>query len=123
MDVAKTPASGRDAGGRFAAGNAGGPGRPRRDTERAYLAIMSEACSPEAWREIVQSAVTDAKAGDAKAREWLSGYLVGKPAHDATTLHELAVEEAAEADPVALGALQRRGADKQARLFAELSAL
>ncbi len=90
----------RDAAGRFTPGNPGGPGRPRRDTERTYLSTVSEACSPETWREIVARAVADAKAGDAAARAWLAGYLVGRPATVAVTLHALAVEAAAGKDPV-----------------------
>jgi len=97
LDGGKTD---RDVVGRFIPGNPGGPGRPRRDTERAYLAAISEACSPETWREIVARAVADAKAGDAAARAWLAGYLVGRPATVAVTLHALAVEAAAGKDPV-----------------------
>jgi hypothetical protein len=45
--------------------------------ERQYLAAFAEAVSPSDWRAIIQRAVADAKAGDAKARDWLSKYLVG----------------------------------------------
>ena len=91
---------GRDGHGRFVAGNAGGPGRPRRDTERAYVTALAEACPPERWRLIVARAVADAEGGDAKAREWLGTYLLGKPAGEAPTLHALAVQEATGHDPV-----------------------
>lgn len=94
------PVGDRDRAGRFAPGNGGGPGRPRRATERAYLATISAACPPDAWREIVSRAVADAKAGDAKARDWLAAYLVGRPETAAVTLHTLAVEDAAGTDPV-----------------------
>lgn len=50
-----------------------------RATGRTYLAALSEACPPETWREIVERAIEDAKAGDAKARDWLASYLVGRP--------------------------------------------
>ena len=93
---------------RFAPGNPGGPGRPRRQTERAYLAIISEACPPEAWRQIVELTVKQAKNGQEKAREWLASYLVGKPEHPATTLHGLAVEEETGTDPIASDAKERR---------------
>lgn len=73
---------------------------PTRNTERTYLAAISEACSPETWREIVARTVEDAKAGDAKARDWLASCLVGRPGNDAATLHALAVDELAGADPV-----------------------
>ncbi len=97
LDGGKTD---RDADGRFTAGNPGGPGRPRRDTERTYLTAVSEACPPETWREIVARAVADAKAGDGAARAWLAGYVVGRPATVAVTLHALAVEAAAGTDAV-----------------------
>ena len=62
----------RDEHGRFAEGNAGGPGRPRRTVERDYLAVLSEAVSLDDWRAVVARAVDDAKAGDARARDWLA---------------------------------------------------
>ena len=69
--------SDRKTNGTFAPGNPGGPGRPRRAVERQYLAAFAEAVSPSDWRAIIGKAVADAKAGDAKARDWLSKYLVG----------------------------------------------
>ena len=50
------------------------------------------------WRkgeEIVEKAVADAKNGGPKAREWLAGYLVGKPEGLAPTLKGMAIEDAA----------------------------
>ncbi len=82
----------RGARGRFAKGNLGGPGRPRRAVEREYLAALSAAVSLDDWREIVQRAVTDAKGGDATARVWLARYLVG----DKLTLAGVAAREAAQ---------------------------
>jgi hypothetical protein len=67
--------NGRDRGGRFAAGNLGGPGRPRRDVERAYVDATVAAVPIDAWSEIVSQAVADAKAGDGVARAWLSKVL------------------------------------------------
>jgi hypothetical protein len=101
--MAKT-SNGRTGAGQFAPGNPGGPGRLRRETERAYLAVISEACPPETWREIVEKIVHQTRYGNLKAVEWLASYLVGKPAHEAATLHALAVEEAAGSDLVALEA-------------------
>ena len=69
----------RDGMGRFVKGNPGGPGRPRSNKEEKYLAAMSEACDEEAWQAIVLRATQDAINGDAKARTWLSDYLVGPP--------------------------------------------
>ena len=69
-------------------------------TSRAYYVAMlwvckRVACSPEIWREIIEKAVVDAKNGDAKAREWLASYLVGKPEGLAPTLKRMAIEDAA----------------------------
>jgi hypothetical protein len=100
--------SGRDNSGKFAAGNTGGPGRPPRATERDYLVALSESCSTDDWQEIVTRAVDDAKGGDAKARAWLAGYLVGEPGSRGELLHTIAVEVAAGSDPLELDAAKRR---------------
>lgn len=73
----------RDKGGKFAAGNSGGPGRPKRETEVAYLRVMLEEVPLDTWREIVRNVVKRAKSGDAKAIAWLSGYVIGLPKADA----------------------------------------
>ncbi len=70
-------ANGRAHGGQFAKGNVGGPGRPRRVVETDYLATLSEAVPLDAWQAIVARAVEDAKCGDARARDWLTRYLIG----------------------------------------------
>jgi hypothetical protein len=49
-------------------------------SEIDYLRTLTEQCPPETWRAICRRAVADAEAGDAKAREWLSRYLLGNPA-------------------------------------------
>jgi hypothetical protein len=77
--VGKWMSSDRNTNGRFAAGWHGGPGRPRRTVEAAYLAALSEAVTPEVWRDIITTAIERAKGGDAKARDWLGSYLIGKP--------------------------------------------
>lgn len=69
----------RRSNGTFLPGHPGGPGRPRREVERRYLAVLSEEVTPEKWQQIVRVAAADALAGDARAREWLGLYLVGKP--------------------------------------------
>ena len=68
--------------GTFAAGHKGGPGRPRRETEREYLDCLVGAVSLSAWRKVIAKAVADAKAGDTKAREWLGRYLLPAPRTD-----------------------------------------
>lgn len=84
--------------GRFKVGNPGGPGRPKRQTEASYLAVMMEACDLEAWRAIVGQAVADALIGDAKAREWLGRYLVGEPATKAPAPLQVIVQQLLQTD-------------------------
>jgi len=85
----------RQGNGRFALGNPGGPGRPRRAVERDYLIVLSESVTLDDWRAIIQKTVDAAKNGDAKARDWLARHLVGdKP----LTLTALAADEAAGLD-------------------------
>ncbi len=81
----------RTPNGRFALGNRGGPGRPRRVIEADYLAALGEAITLDEWQQIVLKAKDDAKAGDAKAREWLGRHLLG--AAGQATLRALAVAE------------------------------
>jgi hypothetical protein len=70
----------RNGNGQYGPGNPGGPGRPRRVAEGDYLRALAEECPPETWRSICQRAVANALAGDGKARDWLSRYLLGHPA-------------------------------------------
>jgi hypothetical protein len=69
----------RNGDGRYANGNPGGPGRPRRATEVDYLRVLAEEVSLETWREIIRRARDDATKGDAKARDWIAKYLLGAP--------------------------------------------
>lgn len=69
----------RDKNGRFAKGNGGGPGRPRKQREIRYYEVTQESCTFADWKEIVKKAVQDAKTGDTAARRWLSDYLMGAP--------------------------------------------
>jgi hypothetical protein len=69
--------SGRNGDGRFAVGNPGGPGRPKRITEQDYLAALAAEVPLQVWRIIVRRAVNDALAGDHKARDWIARYLLG----------------------------------------------
>ena len=64
--------------GKFAAGNPGGPGRPFLRQQR-FLVAINDAVDPDTWKEIIQRAVDDAKAGDYRARDWLSKWLLGEP--------------------------------------------
>jgi hypothetical protein len=85
--ASKWMSSDRNANGRFAAGWRGGPGRPHRSVETQYLTALREAVPLETWGRICEAAVAQAVAGDAKAREWLASYLIGRP------IQAVAVEE------------------------------
>jgi hypothetical protein len=94
--------------GQFAKGNPGGPGRPRRAIERDYVAAIADVCTLERWRQVTERAVSDAIAGDAKAREFLARYLVGDKPRGLT---DLAVKEAGGVtaeDEVQAGVLERQ---------------
>lgn len=69
----------RDNRGRFTRGHPGGPGRPSRAVEVDYLHAMRACVSQEDWQRIVARAVADALKGDARAREWLSLFLLPAP--------------------------------------------
>jgi hypothetical protein len=87
--------AGRTSNGRFTFGNKASPGRPRRATEKDYLAVLTEEVSPETWRAICRRAAVDAKAGDARARDWIARYLLGPPT-ELLTLTAVAIAEEAE---------------------------
>jgi hypothetical protein len=90
--------TGRNGDGRFAAG---GPGRPRRATEKDYLAVLTEEVSPETWRAICRRAAEDARRGDARARDWIARYLLGPPGE---LMALSAVAQAEERDQANAGA-------------------
>ena len=70
----------RDSKGRFVKGASGNPqGRLPKQVEQTYLQVCEGVCSFDVWREITMKAVEQAKRGDARARQWLSDYLIGKP--------------------------------------------
>ena len=98
----------RDPSGKFAPGNPGGPGRPKRATEHRYVQGVVEGVPPERWAKIVERAAADAEAGDATARAWLTRILCGITP---PTPKELAVMEAAGQSIEAMvekGAAERR---------------
>ena len=70
----------RDSKGRFIKGASGNPqGRLPKRVEQNYLQVSEGVCTFDVWREITMKAVEQAKQGDARARQWLSDYLIGKP--------------------------------------------
>lgn len=76
----------RDAKGRFAPGNPGGPGRPPMQREGDRLATLREVVSADAWRGVCMRALKQALDGDHKAREWLSRYLLPQMGQDGDSL-------------------------------------
>jgi hypothetical protein len=109
----------RNVNGTLADGNPGGPGRPRRAVEVEYLAELSNALSLADWHEIVQRAVTDAKAGDDKARSWISRYALG--ATPVTLISLAQAEQAGISVDDELAAVTERA--QQDRTMRELSDL
>jgi hypothetical protein len=68
-----------DENGKFAKGNPGGPGRPKKEREQKFYEITLTAVTFDDWKAIVCKAKDQAKRGDAVARKWLSDYLIGPP--------------------------------------------
>lgn len=69
--------NGRDKAGRFTAGHAGGPGRPRGQAE--YLQAMKDAVTPAQWAAACKAVAQAAGAGDVQAFKALAAYLAGQP--------------------------------------------
>lgn len=114
----------RESNGRFAQGNTGGPGRPRRTVEQDYVTALCQAVPINAWLEVIARALEDAKAGDAQARQWLSRYLLG---NSPASLFSLAVQEQrgrSVEDEISIEAVKRDATDKKSealeRLFDQL---
>lgn len=97
----------RDTAGRFQVGNPGGPGRPKRQTEAAYMQAMMDEVPLDTWRDVVRAAVTEAKAGDHQARSWLAKYLVGEPKTEAPAPMQVIVEQLLQLDPALERAAER----------------
>lgn len=93
----------RATNGRFLPGNPGNRharGRPRRAAEQAYLDATIASVPLADWRRVAEKALAQAKAGDAKAREWLSRMLVGS---DPIPLTQLVEELQAELERIQHG--------------------
>lgn len=103
----------RDSKGRFVKGASGNPqGRLPKQTETSYLQVSESVCTFDVWREIVAKAIEQAKRGDARARQWLSDYLIGKPISMV-----MAVQEKQETEIIVKWAIQ----EKLDRLAGEIS--
>ncbi len=83
---------GRDAGGRFAAGNRGGPGNPFARQVAALRCALLAAFTPQDLEAVAQALVRQAKEGNVAAAKLLLSYALGKPAAavdpDTLDLHE-----------------------------------
>ena len=70
----------RDEKGRFVKGVSGNPkGRPAREIEESYRAILLDEVTPDDWRAIVRKAKEQAKRGDISARKFIADYIIGPP--------------------------------------------
>lgn len=56
-----------------------------RRTESDYMSMILDTVTLDDWRDVVSGALTAAKGGDAKARDWLGQYLVGQASWKAQT--------------------------------------
>jgi hypothetical protein len=83
---------------RFVKGCQPGPGRPRRQTEAAYLSVMMQNCPLETWAEVVQAAVDAAKQGDSAARTWLTKHLLGESTIAAPSPTQVIISELLDSD-------------------------
>lgn len=71
--------NGRDASGRFAPGNAGGPGNPHGGKAARFRSILLDAVSDEDMRAVARTLVERAKAGEQWAVRELLDRAIGKP--------------------------------------------
>ena len=62
-------------------------------TEGDYMSTLLDSVTLDDWEEVVSSALSAAKRGDAQARAWLAQYLVGKPAGKAPTPLTVVVQQ------------------------------
>lgn len=71
-----------------------------RRTETDYMSTLLDVVTLEDWREVVQAALTAAKAGNAVARNWLAQYLVGKSGTAAQSPIEIVAHQISGKDPL-----------------------
>jgi hypothetical protein len=88
--------TGRTPGGRFAPGNAGGPGNPHAGTVSKLRAAILAAVTPEDIEAIVRALVHRAKGGDLGAARELLDRAIGKPTDADLSERIDALERAAE---------------------------
>jgi hypothetical protein len=64
-----------------------------RRTEGDYMSTLLDIVTLDDWQDVVSSALSAAKQGDAQARAWLAQYLVGKPAGKAPSPLTVVVQQ------------------------------
>lgn len=70
----------RDEKGRFKPGYSGGPGRPKKDVENAYLNAVMDALSPTELTDLIKQLMeTEGWRPKAFAAELIMHYALGKP--------------------------------------------
>jgi len=79
-------ATGRDRGGRFAVGNAGGPGNPRLRALAKHQQAIADALTVEQVQDVVRNLHAAALAGDTMAAKVLLDRIAGKPAEAPSTI-------------------------------------
>ncbi len=83
METPITPspngANGRDASGRYTAGNRGGPGNPLAKRVGALRSALLDAVTEGDIRAVIATVVTSAKEGDMVAAKILFERVLGKP--------------------------------------------
>ena len=72
--------AGRDKRGRFAAGNAGGPGNPFARQTAALRQALLDAVTAEDMQAVARALIESARQGNVQAAKVLLGYTIGKPA-------------------------------------------
>ena len=70
----------RDARGRFACGNVGGPGRPSAPKQQEYWTLLRGTVDLREWKKAVEAILAKAQAGDVKAFSALAKFLLPLPA-------------------------------------------
>lgn len=83
----------RDKNGQFAAGNAGGPGRPPAAKEEHYLELLRQTVDLSQWQTAISAVLRKAQEGDLRAFEALAKYIMPLPAQRLKLSEEPAQEE------------------------------
>ena len=108
--------NGRNAQGRFVAGNSGGPGNPHAQRVAAVRAALMEAVTDEDLRQIVQALVLKAKGGDTMAAREILDRLLGKAKQEVQMGGGLALQHLQDITGLVAVALDGSGFSRGSRL-------